>query len=354
MRHLGNGAAYDPNTDIWTIIANESGAHQRGFQSSIWTGEELFVWGGQWARYLRSGGLFNPKTKQWRSLAIQNAPQGQSEPAIAWSGSEVLVWGGEGYSYGGYLNTGGLYNPSTEAWRTISTNGAPAARAFADSVWAGDEWLIWGGEPELGSIGWFREGGRYSPMTESWTPMATNGAPLGRSTRHLLTWTGDEMFVTPTGPHSLGGLYDPSADVWRGVATNGTPTSSGLSVRMGDKVFVPSLYTNSVGAVYDPAADQWENVPFHPDLSSDVISTFWTGQRVIVVTAEHVGEWDPENSFWVTVEVPKNISLRGGDSGAWTGKELLFWLNGTYVEYGSGGAIWSYAPSRTLFVYQRP
>ena len=44
----------------------------------------------------------------------------------------MIVWGG--YDWNGsdfiYFNDGGRYNPVTDSWTAVSTSGAPAARWF--------------------------------------------------------------------------------------------------------------------------------------------------------------------------------------------------------------------------------
>src|SRR5947208_3570111 len=46
-----------------------------------------------------------------------NAPDGRQGHTSVWTGSEMIVWGGQGV--GGYLNTGGRYNPATDNWLTM-------------------------------------------------------------------------------------------------------------------------------------------------------------------------------------------------------------------------------------------
>ena len=67
----------------------------------------------------------------------------------------MVVWGGNGS--GGYRNTGGVYNPTTDSWTATATGGAPVARRGPmTAVWSGTEMLIWGGgDPMTNS------GGRY-------------------------------------------------------------------------------------------------------------------------------------------------------------------------------------------------
>ena len=74
----------------------------------------------------------------------------------------MIVWGGS--NSGGYLNTGGRYNPGTDSWTATSTSNAPAARKFHTSVWSGSEMITWGGGD---SAGYSNTGGRYNPTTDT-------------------------------------------------------------------------------------------------------------------------------------------------------------------------------------------
>ena len=59
------------------------------------------------------------------------------------TGKEMIVWGGEGKS--SLHNTGGRYNPVTDTWTPVDANGAPSARNAARAVWTGTEAVVWGG-----------------------------------------------------------------------------------------------------------------------------------------------------------------------------------------------------------------
>jgi N-acetylneuraminic acid mutarotase len=63
----------------------------------------------------------------------------------------MLVWGGVddalASSYNDprrYLGTGARYNPATDTWTPIPTNGAPSPR-LVTSVWAGTGLFLFGG-----------------------------------------------------------------------------------------------------------------------------------------------------------------------------------------------------------------
>src|SRR5206468_7298684 len=63
----------------------------------------------------------------WVATSTTNAPTARVSHTAVWTGSEMIVWGGFGL-HGGYFNTGGRYNPSTDSWTATSTTNAPAAR----------------------------------------------------------------------------------------------------------------------------------------------------------------------------------------------------------------------------------
>ena len=67
----------------------------------------------------------------------------------------MIVWGG---SMGSTFNTGGRYDPVTDSWTATNTTNAPSARASHTAIWAGHEMIIWGGT-NLGSD--LNTGGRY-------------------------------------------------------------------------------------------------------------------------------------------------------------------------------------------------
>jgi len=46
----------------------------------------------------------------------------------------MVVWGGS-HTYDSNLNTGGRYDPVTDTWTATSTVGAPLARSYHTAVW---------------------------------------------------------------------------------------------------------------------------------------------------------------------------------------------------------------------------
>ena len=246
------GGLYNPATDTWSAMSAVNAPPGYTSNAFAWTGTYLLVWGGigdsygefdylnQWscADY-GNGGRYNPSTDTWTAMSTNNAPGSRAQMAFAWTGAELVVWGGL-YEYvvpGGffssgvvdeYYNTGARYNPSTDSWTPMTTNGAPSLRCGATAVWTGSQFLVWGGVTLVYTNDWFwggsnyfpfnaNTGGRYSPSGNSWSAMSSAGAPTPRS-QHTALWTGSRMTVwggsDDNGAAKTGGRYDPTANTW--------------------------------------------------------------------------------------------------------------------------------------------
>jgi hypothetical protein len=79
-------------------------------------------------------------------MASDGAPTARGNPVAMWTGHELLIWGGEsatGYPRGPVLGDGARYNPATDTWRPMSSDGAPSPRVVPAVVWTGSELLMW-------------------------------------------------------------------------------------------------------------------------------------------------------------------------------------------------------------------
>ena len=93
-----------------------------------------------------------------------------------WTGNEMIVWGGFNFSQGGQLNTGGRYDPITDSW--TATAFGPSQRSFHTAVWTGNEMIVWGGIFDFQIF--LNTGSRYDPVTDNWQATSTTNAPVGR------------------------------------------------------------------------------------------------------------------------------------------------------------------------------
>ena len=210
---LDTGGRYTPINDSWSATSTTNAPTGRDLHTAIWTESNMIVWGGYFYdgndHFLDTGAKYDPSTNSWTPVSTINAPTGRDAAKSVWTGNEMIVWGG--YGNAGYLNTGRKYSPASNSWNNISTTNVPSARAGHSGVWTGNEMIVWGGYFYDGSDHFFNTGGRYNPNTNEWTVTDRLNAPAAR-TVHTAVWTGNEMIIwggqlfvnTST---STGGIY---------------------------------------------------------------------------------------------------------------------------------------------------
>src|SRR5262249_53711675 len=93
-----------------------------------------------------TGGRYDPATDTWMATSTTGAPSARYGHTAVWTVTEMIIWGGNtGYPSYLPLNTGGRYNPATNTWVAISTDGAPSPRYLHTAVWTGTKMIVWGG-----------------------------------------------------------------------------------------------------------------------------------------------------------------------------------------------------------------
>ena len=228
---INTGARYNPVTNSWTATSTNN-APVPGIYAAVWTGSQMIVWGGPNS----SGGKYNPNSNNWTAISNVNAPSPRAAHTAVWTGSEMIVWGGtDGFIGTPDPLTGGRYDPSSDSWTATSTTNVPLDRYSHTAVWTGTEMIVWGGINDDGPfIIVFNDGGKYNPTTNSWTATATNNAPSAR-TGYTATWSGSEMIIWGgnglgggngfSGSLNTGGKYNPVTNTWTATRVNGAPTS---------------------------------------------------------------------------------------------------------------------------------
>jgi hypothetical protein len=93
----------------------------------------------------------------------------------------MVVWGG----LEGPFNTGGRYDPVTDSWTATSTTNAPEARQYHTAVWTGSQMIVWGGQSETAYL---NTGGRYCAA-------AGGGGPPSPPTAHPATYIASNSFT---------------------------------------------------------------------------------------------------------------------------------------------------------------
>jgi N-acetylneuraminic acid mutarotase len=225
------GGRYSPGTNSWTATSTIDAPAARLAHTVVWTGSEMIVWGGLAGSFVDvdTGGRYDPIADIWADTGDNNVPHGRIDPSAVWTGTEMIVWGGYNPANPPFLNTGGKYYPVTDSWTATSTTNAPDPRQLHSTIWTGSEMIIWGGQ---GFSGFLDSGGRYNPVTDSWAATSTTNAPSARYYQTAV-WTGSNMIVWGGYDGSYlntGATYNPSTDSWTATSTTRRPIASHSSL----------------------------------------------------------------------------------------------------------------------------
>ena len=226
----------------------------------------------------------------WTRTSRDGAPFERRDHTLAWTGSEVIVWGGRGWlqSIGAFTDTdtGGRYDPVTGTWSAMSTEGVPP-RSGHTAIMAGNEMFVWGGNTNTGF--------RYDPGTDTWTAISTIDAPSPRRLNAAI-WTGTEMIVwggESASGHTMntGGRYDPATDTWKALSTVNAPsprrdmayawTGSEFIVWGGISALSAGAMLTD-GARYNPVTDTWTPMAIGDARGSSDPVAAWTGTEMII------------------------------------------------------------------------
>jgi hypothetical protein len=123
------------------------------------------------------------------------------------------------------------------------------------------------------------DGAYYDPETDSWETIPTDGAPAGGTSRPL-HWIGDRLVVHPGG---AGGVYTPG-EGWQNLeALVGVPTPHKLLID-GDRI----LFTRGLSIwMLDVASASWLDVPEPTgavalENDPDFFDVAWSGSTLLL------------------------------------------------------------------------
>ncbi len=245
VSRLNTGGRYSPLTDSWRRTNSAGLAPEaRRFHTAVWTGREMIIWGGakgdqDFGSELRSGGRYDPYADTWTSTSSgPSAPVARGLHTAVYMRGLMVVWGGyTNTAY--YLNTGARYDPSTDSWTPTSVrSGVPSGRYSHTAVVASGRMIVWGGVAGFLS----NSGGSYDPRTDRWTPTSTSENVPSARLLHSSVSTGTDMIVwggrdSQARVLNTGGRYDPVTDTW-------TPTSTGSNAPA-PRAFQTAVWTGS-------------------------------------------------------------------------------------------------------------
>lgn len=258
--------------DFWMPTSVVNVPSPRSNHTAVWTGSKMIIWGGlgrtpvQSAITLNTGAIYDPTTDNWTPISTVNAPAARYLHTAVWTGGKMIVWGGLSAWYGSPLQTGGIYDPASDTWAPVTVSGAPSARAGHTAVWTGSRMVAWGGSPDTSGTP-LADGGQYDPALDSWSATTMTGGPTAR-VGHTAVWTGNRMIVWG-GQQDAGGLLGdgavyfpgatPGTDSWTLTSTVGSPSPrfGHSALWTGTQMLIWAAQGDSSGGLYDPLSNVW-------------------------------------------------------------------------------------------------
>ena len=177
------GGRYNPVTNTWTPTSTVNAPAPRVSHNGVWTGSKMIIWGGSTTHLggygdLISGGIYDPATDTWATMSNAGAPGASLGNTAVWGGTEMLTFGGQDAN-NQYSNVLGQYDLASNTWSTSQLMNSPSPRVGATSVWTGHEMIVWGGYDGFTTL---NSGARFDPVPGAWTTMTHVDAPSPRST----------------------------------------------------------------------------------------------------------------------------------------------------------------------------
>jgi N-acetylneuraminic acid mutarotase len=177
--HASDGAAYNPLTDTWRLLAAPPIVERSGC-GAVWTGREMLVWGGVNGEQLLldDGASYDPADDLWRRLS-PGPLDGRVSPVVVWTGDVMIV--AAGVTNSDQFDVGAAaYRPNIDAWLDLD---GPKQPARSSGVWTGRELVSVGQLVSFDLVQW-------SPLPEP---------PVKVGSGATATWTGTSLVVVGGG-----------------------------------------------------------------------------------------------------------------------------------------------------------
>lgn len=304
-------------------IAGRSGA------ATVWTGDELLIWGGSTSDYEHSfsdGAAYDPASGRWREMAPGPSGSGGAETHGVWTGEEALFfWIGDSIDGPEGL---AAYNPGTDSWRELEP-WPLGPRDGVHVVWTGELLVAAGGvsgdriaDPFGAAYDLAR--GEWAVLPDPPFPHWVPGSVMWAAEKLIgvggVSYDGEGSSIDAT-TRVPGAAYDPVTGAWQVIADGAV----GRAAAATDAGLVVEFAPGQVG-VYDADADSWtmHTPPDGRDMSQ-VYDVLPAGDQVIVVTyAFEFDVVDPATGTWTQLERTELGEL-GAPALGWTGRDLVLW-----------------------------
>ncbi len=305
VSYLADGAKYNLATDTWTVLPAAPVVGRYAHVAVAAGTNKMIVWGGYNAGYRNDGAVLDLSTTPptWTTmLAPPTTFYGRYYASAVWTGTEMFVYGGYGSSCAGtYCADGALYNPSTNTWRTPATTSPIPGRYFASMVWNGSKAVIFGGTGTGCTGNYCADGATFDPSgTGTWAALKSPAPLDGRyyllglaNGTQATFWGGYGASVAASYMRNTGAAYDDAAGTWKPFSAPSETLLAGSKRRelvgwwAGGKLYVWGGYGDAGvlgnGAIYDPATDSWTAMPTTNAPTARYEATaVWTGTEAII------------------------------------------------------------------------
>lgn len=207
-----DGFAFDAAARRWEPMP-QSPLEGRSDMASAWTGRELLIWGG-WdggfrdPPYFGDGAAFDPAAGTWRMIAP--APIEARIAFSVWTGEELIVWGSR--ERADRRVDGAAYDPITNAWRTIADG--PIDITDGSAVWTGAEMIVIGAALDSGNHADTPTAvaAAYDPDADAWRELPPSDLSPQAMTAE---WLNGELIAWDYDHASA--AFDPVANVWQSL-----------------------------------------------------------------------------------------------------------------------------------------
>jgi hypothetical protein len=334
----------------------------------VWDGRDLLEIGGTVRGVARSdGAAFDPAVSAWHQIAPAPGSIGTAGAATVWTGREVFLFGGRaaGGTNGVSCCVAGLYDPVGNVWST-STAAPIGALTQVAAVWTGTEVVVAGiGHDQQMVVA------TYDPAADRWARHdPPHGArhpvlavALGTASGQVILWS---MWgrTEQTGPGDYTGysgieVYRLGPDAgWRDVSASWPQYESVPGpLTAGAQVLVPPTdiwcgacshppRTGAHGYLIDPVSMHLTAIPRGP-LDDARPQLLWTGAAAIAVAQSlisggnvniapgDVAFWNPVSRTWTKGPRPPERTTRTTWTAAWATHQLILLAsNGSLLTLG--------------------
>jgi hypothetical protein len=338
-----------PQSDVSWIPIEAAPLSPRLGASTVWTGSDMIVWGGVDAAAQgggstrEDGAIYRINQRSWTLLPP--APISARPAAVSvWTGQEMLVWGVDGNSGLASQLDGAAYDPGSATWRTIAVSPLPSGVSYS-GAWTGSELVVIGITPTE------TVAASYDPVRDSWRPLDPPPFALASSTsRSAAVWTGSHVVTVELVP--LDGplevlVYDPEADGWETTAPDYSFRSLAVAALDGRAHLVS--YSGIEGTVaLDPTSGTWDQRVVIPPLGCEAGPTVTAMSSTLLIQdgCGRTGIYDPSARTFQPIHNPlEGAAVTYGQltSVVWTGERLVG-LGFTVSGSTSQSKAWIFTP----------